>query len=68
MTDLTPEELRTAWKNEERRAQIKGWDFSHIEGRYIEEPLPWTFSSRKNRKGNKSPLFCGPDHRTQPLQ
>ena len=68
MTDLTPEELRTAWKNEERRAQIKGWDFSHIEGRCKEEPLPWTFSSRKNRKGNKSPIFCGPDHRTQPLQ
>ena len=45
MTDLTPEELRTAWKNEERRAQIKGWDFSHIEGRCIEEPLPWDYSA-----------------------
>ena len=44
MTDLTPEELRTAWKDEERRAQIKGWDFSHIEGRCIEEPLPWDYS------------------------
>ena len=33
MKDLTSDELRNAWKNEERCAQIKGWDFSHIEGR-----------------------------------
>ena len=25
------------WKAEEREAHIRGWDFSHIEGRYDDE-------------------------------
>ena len=41
---MTPEELRTVWENEERCALIKGWNFSHIEGRCTEEPLPWDYS------------------------
>ncbi len=37
-------QLRTAWKQEEERAQIRGWDFSHIRGRYDEEKdLPWDY-------------------------
>ena len=32
-----------AWKAEEAAAQIHGWDFSHIEGRCVEEPLPWDY-------------------------
>ena len=33
-----------AWKGEEAVAQIHGWDFSHIEGRYREEDrLPWDY-------------------------
>ena len=32
------------WKKEEEIAHIHGWDFSHIEGRYIEEDdLPWDY-------------------------
>ncbi len=39
---MTSEELRLIWEKEESIAQIKGWDFSHIHGRYEEEnSLPW---------------------------
>ena len=32
------------WKWEESIAHIHGWDFSHIEGRYMEEEdLPWDY-------------------------
>ena len=31
------------WKAEESIAQIHGWDFSHLDGRCIEEPLPWDY-------------------------
>jgi len=31
------------WKAEEAAARIHGWDFSHIEGRYAEEALPWDY-------------------------
>ena len=34
---MTSEELRTIWEKEESIAQIRGWDFSHIHGRYEEE-------------------------------
>lgn len=37
-------ELTHFWKAEEGAAQIHGWDFSHIEGRYTEETdLPWDY-------------------------
>lgn len=33
-----------AWKQEENVAHVRGWDFSHIEGRYTEETdLPWDY-------------------------
>ncbi|SDB37710.1 Methyltransferase domain-containing protein [Pseudobutyrivibrio sp. YE44] len=36
--------LRKEWVSEERIAQIHGWDFSHINGRYEEEEdLPWDY-------------------------
>ena len=36
--------LRNAWLEEETIAHIRGWDFSHIEGRYAEEEdLPWSY-------------------------
>ena len=31
------------WKAEENIFHIHGWDFSHIEGRYTEEELPWDY-------------------------
>ena len=43
---MTPEELRKIWEKEESIAQIKGWDFSHIHGRYEEEnALPWDYET-----------------------
>lgn len=37
-------QLKAAWKEEEKAAQIHGWDFSHIRGRYREEvDLPWRY-------------------------
>ena len=41
---MTREELKAVWKAEEEIAHIKGWDFSHIHGRYEEEDdLPWDY-------------------------
>ena len=43
---MSPEELRPAWKREEDCARIRGWDFSHIDGRYEEEQeLPWDYAA-----------------------
>jgi len=43
---MTAAELKTIWKSEEDHAQIKGWDFSHIHGRYEEENcLPWDYEA-----------------------
>ena len=43
---MTTEELRSIWKEEENCAFIKGWDFSHIRGRYEEEDnLPWDYEA-----------------------
>lgn len=37
-------ELYRQWLQEERAAQMKGWDFSHLRGRYEEEQdLPWDY-------------------------
>ena len=41
---MEKEKLLAAWKAEEEIAQIHGWDFSHIEGKYMEqEDLPWSY-------------------------
>ncbi len=37
--------MRAAWKREEDCAVIRGWDFSHIDGRCAEEPLPWDYAA-----------------------
>ena len=37
-------EMIRKWKAEEEIAHIHGWDFSHIDGRCIEEPLPWEYA------------------------
>lgn len=37
-------ELRKEWEAEEKIAHIHGWDFSHIDDRYVEqEDLPWDY-------------------------
>lgn len=37
------EDLLKMWEAEESIAYIHGWDFSHLDGRYEEEPLPWDY-------------------------
>ena len=40
------DEQIAAWKAEESIAHIRGWDFSHIAGRYTEQDdLPWDYRS-----------------------
>lgn len=41
---MNTNELIKRWNVEEEIAHIHGWDFSHIEGRYMEEDdLPWDY-------------------------
>ena len=41
---MTQQELVASWKEEEKIAYIHGWDFSHIDGRYLEKnELPWDY-------------------------
>ena len=35
-------DLKEFWEKEEKQS-MKGWDFSHIEGRWSEEPLPFDY-------------------------
>ena len=35
--------LREQWLHEEDIAHIRGWDFSHLDGRYGECPPPWDY-------------------------
>ncbi|MBR4396080.1 MAG: SAM-dependent methyltransferase, partial [Eubacteriaceae bacterium] len=38
--------LLDSWLKEESIAHIRGWDFSHINGRYSEEDdIPWDYKS-----------------------
>lgn len=42
--------LKEEWLKEEKMAHIRGWDFSHIYGRYTEEEnLPWDFRTVINK-------------------
>ena len=43
VTVMNEYELKNTWKKEEQIAHIHGWDFSHIEGRYEQENLPWDY-------------------------
>jgi hypothetical protein len=38
-------ELVATWKREEQEP-FSGWDFSHLDGRMIEEQAPWFYSTR----------------------
>lgn len=44
---MNQDELRNILKKEEENANISGWDFSHIEGKYVQydENLPWNYES-----------------------
>jgi SAM-dependent methyltransferase len=38
-------ELVKSWKHEEQQP-FTGWDFSHLDGRLLEDQAPWSYSSR----------------------
>lgn len=43
---MDPNHLKTIWEQEEQAAHIRGWDFSHISGRYqSEQDLPWNYGA-----------------------
>lgn len=44
---MNEKELKKIWQSEENIAHIKGWDFSHIEGRYksYEDELFWEYEA-----------------------
>jgi SAM-dependent methyltransferase len=43
--DMNLDALAEKWKHEEQYP-FTGWDFSHLDGRMIEEQAPWSYSSR----------------------
>lgn len=42
---MNENQLRDLWKGEEAHA-FSGWDFSHLDGRYLSEPLPWDYREK----------------------
>ena len=32
------------WLRAEEAEPFEGWDFSHLQGRMVEEPLPWDYA------------------------
>lgn len=41
---MKQEELIRLWKEEEKIAHIKGWDFSHLDGRFeSDQEIPWDY-------------------------
>ena len=50
---LQREELIETWKREEQQP-FTGWDFSHLDGRMLEEQAPWSYSTRAAELMQKS--------------
>lgn len=42
------DKLKEIWKEEEKNA-FRGWDFSHLDGRWIVEDLPWSYKEFINK-------------------
>jgi len=42
---MNKEDFRKIWEQEENIAHVHGWDFSHIDGRCEEAPLPWDYKA-----------------------
>jgi SAM-dependent methyltransferase len=45
MAGLNREQLIESWKREEQQP-FTGWDFSHLDGRMLEEEPPWSYATR----------------------
>jgi SAM-dependent methyltransferase len=43
--DIHQNELIESWRREEQEP-FTGWDFSHLDGRMLEEQAPWSYSTR----------------------
>jgi SAM-dependent methyltransferase len=43
--DINQNELIESWKHEEQQP-FTGWDFSHLDGRMLEDQAPWSYSTR----------------------
>jgi SAM-dependent methyltransferase len=39
---MNEKELKSLWQSEEQKA-FSGWDFSHLDGRWVSDPLPWDY-------------------------
>lgn len=46
---MNKENLKKSWKQEEQHA-FEGWDFSHLNGRWISEPLNWDYERTVTEK------------------
>ncbi len=42
---MNREQLLASWRHEEQEP-FQGWDFSHLDGRMLEDQAPWSYSSR----------------------
>jgi SAM-dependent methyltransferase len=42
---MNPDRLVETWRREEQQP-FTGWDFSHLDGRMLEEQAPWSYSAR----------------------
>lgn len=40
---MNTNEYISLWRQEEKKAHIHGWDFSYLDGRYMQEELPWDY-------------------------
>lgn len=59
---MTSSELRQAWLHEEAIAHMRGWDFSHLQGRYTEgEDYAWDYAAivRSHLSPDKTLLDMG---------
>ena len=59
---MTSSELRQAWLREEAIAHMRGWDFSHLQGRYTEgEDYAWDYAAivRSHLSPDKTLLDMG---------
>lgn len=56
-------QLKNYWKSEEDIAHIHGWDFSHIEGRFLEEQdkLSWSYKDVINKYRNSNDILLDID-------
>lgn len=58
---MNTEELRKIWLEEQACAQIHGWDFSHLDGRWTEEAPCWDYRTEIERYRTADSLLLDQD-------